>query len=91
MATAGSAEGKKITVLSIDGGGIRGIIPGTILAFLESKLQVSSLTIFNYLLSVFYFILLLIISVLFNYGVRRFIYADRNWMDQVQELQIILM
>lgn len=89
MATAGSAEGKKITVLSIDGGGIRGIIPGTILAFLESKLQVSSLTIFNYLLSSFF--LLLIISVLFNYGVRRFIYADRNWMDQVQELQIILM
>lgn len=90
MATAGSAEGKKITVLSIDGGGIRGIIPGTILAFLESKLQVSSLTIFNYLLS-FFLLLLLIISVLFNYGVRRFIYADRNWMDQVQELQIILM
>ncbi|KAK0606510.1 hypothetical protein LWI29_038486 [Acer saccharum] len=30
---------EKITVLSIDGGGIRGIIPGTILAFLESKLQ----------------------------------------------------
>ncbi|KAM7507059.1 hypothetical protein LguiA_017512 [Lonicera macranthoides] len=28
-----------VTVLSIDGGGIRGIIPGTILAFLESKLQ----------------------------------------------------
>lgn len=27
------------TVLSIDGGGIRGIIPATILAFLESKLQ----------------------------------------------------
>ncbi|KAJ9670020.1 hypothetical protein PVL29_026526 [Vitis rotundifolia] len=27
------------TVLSIDGGGIRGIIPGTLLAFLESKLQ----------------------------------------------------
>lgn len=39
MATVGSAEGRKITVLSIDGGGIRGIIPGTILAFLESKLQ----------------------------------------------------
>ncbi|XP_022971661.1 patatin-like protein 2 [Cucurbita maxima] len=32
-------KGKKITILSIDGGGIRGIIPGTILAFLESKLQ----------------------------------------------------
>ncbi|KAI0495269.1 hypothetical protein KFK09_025419 [Dendrobium nobile] len=29
----------QITVLSIDGGGVRGIIPGTILAFLESKLQ----------------------------------------------------
>lgn len=57
MATAGSAEGKKITVLSIDGGGIRGIIPGTILAFLESKLQVSSLTIFNYLLSFFIIII----------------------------------
>ncbi|XWS21155.1 hypothetical protein CRYUN_Cryun30bG0031100 [Craigia yunnanensis] len=28
-----------ITVLSIDGGGIRGLIPGTILAFLESQLQ----------------------------------------------------
>uniref|UniRef100_A0A2N9H872 Patatin n=1 Tax=Fagus sylvatica TaxID=28930 RepID=A0A2N9H872_FAGSY len=31
--------GERITVLSIDGGGIRGIIPGTILSFLESKLQ----------------------------------------------------
>ncbi|RDY13399.1 Patatin-like protein 1, partial [Mucuna pruriens] len=29
-----------ITVLSIDGGGIRGIIPGVILAYLESQLQV---------------------------------------------------
>ncbi|OAY79716.1 Patatin-like protein 1, partial [Ananas comosus] len=28
-----------VTVLSIDGGGVRGIIPGTIFAFLESKLQ----------------------------------------------------
>uniref|UniRef100_A0A803PF02 Patatin n=1 Tax=Cannabis sativa TaxID=3483 RepID=A0A803PF02_CANSA len=36
----GSTSEKKVfTVLSIDGGGIRGIIPGTILAFLESKLQ----------------------------------------------------
>lgn len=32
-------KGKIVTVLSIDGGGIRGIIPGTLLAFLESKLQ----------------------------------------------------
>ncbi|KAF5176403.1 Patatin [Thalictrum thalictroides] len=31
--------GKLVTILSIDGGGIRGIIPGTILAFLESELQ----------------------------------------------------
>ncbi|KAF5806545.1 putative patatin-like phospholipase domain, Acyl transferase/acyl hydrolase/lysophospholipase [Helianthus annuus] len=32
-------KGKLITVLSIDGGGIRGIIPATILALLESQLQ----------------------------------------------------
>ncbi|XP_043713030.1 patatin-like protein 2 isoform X2 [Telopea speciosissima] len=32
--------GKLITILSIDGGGIRGIIPGIILGFLESQLQV---------------------------------------------------
>ncbi|KAL2240320.1 UNVERIFIED_CONTAM: Patatin-like protein 3 [Sesamum indicum] len=32
-------KGRMVTVLSIDGGGIRGIIPGTILAHLESKLQ----------------------------------------------------
>ncbi|KAI3947679.1 hypothetical protein MKX01_034344 [Papaver californicum] len=32
-------HGDILTVLSIDGGGNRGIIPGTILAFLESKLQ----------------------------------------------------
>ncbi|KAF8377522.1 hypothetical protein HHK36_030904 [Tetracentron sinense] len=31
--------GNLITILSIDGGGIRGIIPGTILAYLESQLQ----------------------------------------------------
>ncbi|KAI3452051.1 hypothetical protein Pfo_008716 [Paulownia fortunei] len=32
-------KGRMVTVLSIDGGGIRGIIPGTILGHLESKLQ----------------------------------------------------
>ncbi|KAL4566286.1 hypothetical protein LXL04_030400 [Taraxacum kok-saghyz] len=32
-------NGKLITILSIDGGGIRGIIPATILTFLESQLQ----------------------------------------------------
>ncbi|KAF3327954.1 patatin-like protein 2 [Carex littledalei] len=31
--------GKLITILSIDGGGIRGLIPATLLAFLEAKLQ----------------------------------------------------
>jgi hypothetical protein len=31
---------KLVTILSIDGGGIRGIIPATILSFLEAKLQV---------------------------------------------------
>ncbi|KAH9747302.1 Patatin [Citrus sinensis] len=39
MITNTIAKGKKIAVLSIDGGGVRGIIPGTILAFLESQLQ----------------------------------------------------
>ncbi|XP_071692972.1 patatin-like protein 2 [Rutidosis leptorrhynchoides] len=34
-----ATNGKLITILSIDGGGIRGIIPATILAFLESELQ----------------------------------------------------
>lgn len=33
--------GNLITILSIDGGGIRGLIPGTILSFLEAELQVS--------------------------------------------------
>ncbi|XP_062192182.1 patatin-like protein 2 [Phragmites australis] len=33
------AYGNIVTVLSIDGGGVRGIIPGTILGFLEEKLQ----------------------------------------------------
>lgn len=33
-------KGKAVTVLSIDGGGVRGIIPGTILGHLESKIQV---------------------------------------------------
>ena len=46
MASDGCVKGKRITILSIDGGGIRGIIPGTILAFLESKLQVIMIYIY---------------------------------------------
>uniref|UniRef100_A0A0D9VUU9 Patatin n=1 Tax=Leersia perrieri TaxID=77586 RepID=A0A0D9VUU9_9ORYZ len=34
-----SSPGQRVTVLAIDGGGIRGLIPGTILAFLEATLQ----------------------------------------------------
>lgn len=34
-------SGKLITILNIDGGGIRGIIPGVILEYLESEIQVS--------------------------------------------------
>ncbi|WCJ31105.1 Patatin-like protein 1 [Euphorbia peplus] len=34
-----SSYGERITVLSIDGGGIRGIIPATVLDFLESMLK----------------------------------------------------
>ncbi|MCA9486820.1 MAG: patatin-like phospholipase family protein, partial [Nanoarchaeota archaeon] len=30
---------KKVRILSLDGGGIRGIIPGEILAVLEEKIQ----------------------------------------------------
>ncbi|VAI39977.1 unnamed protein product [Triticum turgidum subsp. durum] len=32
-------KGKVVTILSIDGGGVRGIIPATVLAFLEKELQ----------------------------------------------------
>ncbi|KAM1118971.1 hypothetical protein ACFX2I_043220 [Malus domestica] len=39
-----TTNGSLITVLSIDGGGIRGIIPGTILSFLESELQIYIIT-----------------------------------------------
>jgi patatin-like phospholipase/acyl hydrolase len=33
--------GNLVTILSIDGGGIRGIIPAVVLTFLESELQVN--------------------------------------------------
>lgn len=34
--------GNLVTILSIDGGGIRGVIPGVLLAYLESELQVTN-------------------------------------------------
>ncbi|OVA10385.1 Patatin/Phospholipase A2-related [Macleaya cordata] len=34
-----AANGKMVTVLSIDGGGVKGLIPATILDFLEAQLQ----------------------------------------------------
>lgn len=37
--TAEKAQKKKVRILSIDGGGIRGILPATILAYLENRLQ----------------------------------------------------
>lgn len=39
--------GKVVTVLSIDGGGVRGIIPATILAALEGMLQVWLQSVYN--------------------------------------------
>lgn len=39
--------GRRITILSIDGGGVRGLIPATILAELEGKLQVTYLHTFK--------------------------------------------
>lgn len=43
LATTSStfATEEMVTVLSIDGGAIRGIIPGVILRYLEAELQVS--------------------------------------------------
>ena len=42
-------KGEYRTILSIDGGGIRGIIPGVILEFLEAQLKVMTITLhFNF-------------------------------------------
>ncbi|RZR97922.1 hypothetical protein BHM03_00027197 [Ensete ventricosum] len=39
ISTPPPAFGKRVAVLCIDGGGVRGLIPATIIAFLEAKLQ----------------------------------------------------
>jgi len=39
--------GQRVTVLTIDGGGIRGLIPATIIACLEAKLQVHTIYIIS--------------------------------------------
>lgn len=38
------SSGKFFTILSIDGGGVRGIVPGVVLEFHELKLQVRILS-----------------------------------------------
>lgn len=42
MAEPSGNRGRRVTILSIDGGGVRGIIPATILEHLEAYLQVRS-------------------------------------------------
>ncbi len=39
---AEGSTGKKVCILSIDGGGIRGVLPGVIVARLEEKLQIAT-------------------------------------------------
>ena len=72
-----------VTVLSIDGGGIRGIIPSTILGFLESKLQVGNLSLNLSCICMH-------VSICsYNHDLIWYVYG-RIWMAQMQELQIIL-
>lgn len=47
ISTPPPSFGKRVTVLCIDGGGVRGLIPATIIAFLEAELQVSMVTWFS--------------------------------------------
>jgi len=55
------AYGNTITILSIDGGGIKGIIPSVILQNLEKALQVNALLIFILNLNIFLYNTALII------------------------------
>lgn len=76
-------KGSKVTVLSIDGGGIRGIIPGTLLSFLESKLQVLQIYICK---NVPVYVSVIISS---RFMIYMCTWLCRRWMDQMQDLQII--
>jgi hypothetical protein len=42
--------GKRIAVLSIDGGGIRGLIPMVVIASLEKELQVMNLSLYIFVI-----------------------------------------
>jgi len=42
MQNQATTKRKKVRILSIDGGGIRGILPATILHYLENQLQVKT-------------------------------------------------
>jgi hypothetical protein len=84
--------GNFITVLSIDGGGIRGLIPGTILSFLESELQVYISRFINYSAAEHFVKRNSTSFILSSSYSRLFVYAwYRSWMVKMQESQIILM
>ena len=68
------AKAKMLTVLTIDGGGIRGIIPSVLLGFLESKLQVRTspvtvTTIVTFYSFLFCFITKVCVSMMFCLGI----------------------
>ena len=77
-------HGNLIIVLSIDGGGIKGIIPGIILSFLESELQVIILLYTSQLAHVIYVyrveILVFNLKFLFNRKRKSIIGSLHNWL-----------
>lgn len=60
--------GHIVTILSIDGGGIRGIIPASILEYLEAELQVRSSN-FSYIVYVCVFLCVRVYVCRFRYRV----------------------
>lgn len=79
--------GNLITVLSIDGGGIRGIIPATILSFLESQLQVIQCVLYIFLNVTSYHIKIICLRMMFIY--KRHVYY-RSGMGKRRDSQITL-